>query len=68
MGRPFNYSKDFFSPKEDGNLSLATTQQRIDHAIKCLQTADDYILLDDGTKCYSKDELEKAIISAQSSK
>lgn len=61
----YNYSKDFFFPKEDGNLSFATIQQRIEQAIKCLQTSDDYILLDDGTKCYSKDELERAIISAK---
>ena len=60
----YNFTKSFFFPKdEDGSISLSTIQQRIEQAMFNLKTPDDYIELEDGTKCFSREELEKAILS-----
>ena len=56
----FNY--DFFFPNaEDGNGSIEFQRARVDQAIKCLITAEDYIEFPDGKKCCSVSELEQAL-------
>ena len=65
----FNFTKSFFFPKdEDGNISLSTVQQRIEQALLNLKTPEDYIELEDGTKCFSKNELEKALFTEKPDK
>lgn len=58
----YKFTREFFFPKpEDGNLSLGTTKKRIEEALKCLQKDNDYIELEDGTKCYNEKGLLKAL-------
>lgn len=57
------FSKDYFCPKtEDGNLSLATKDSRIREALKSLNP-DDWIELEDGTRCTNEKELRDALSS-----
>lgn len=52
---------DFFFPKEEeGNLSLSTLESRIHEVIQSLGS-DDWVELDDGTRCTSEEELRCAI-------
>lgn len=56
------FTYGYFSPKdEDGNFSLCTRESRIEEAVKLIETPEDYIELDDGIKCFNKDELIAAI-------
>lgn len=65
----FNFTKSFFFPKgEDGNISFSTIQQRIEQAMLNIQTTEDYIELEDGTKCFTKSELEKALLTEKPDK
>lgn len=65
----FNFTKSFFFPKgEDGNISFSTIQQRIEQAMLNIKTPEDYIELEDGTKCFSREELERAILSETNKK
>lgn len=65
----YNFTKSFFFPKdEDGSISLSTIQQRIEQAMLNIKSPEDYIELEDGTKCFTKNELEKALLSEKSDK
>ena len=57
----FTFEREWFFPKEkDGNLSFATMDSRISEAIALLNQGD-CIVLEDGTKCKTPEELKNAL-------
>lgn len=63
MNATFKTNRSYFINTNDGNESLPTTEARINDAIHLLKTDEDCIELEDGTKCYNKQQLEKALTS-----
>ena len=55
----FNWGFFFPNPK-DGNLSLSSQESRINEAISSLNPGD-WVQLEDGTKCTTKEELIRAL-------
>ncbi len=56
-----HFNRDYFFPKlEDGNLSLSTQELRIKEAVSTLNPGD-WIQLEDGTRCTTKEELKRAL-------
>lgn len=60
----YSFSYDFFIPKpEDGNGSMSSMDARITQALALLQSAEDYIVFDDGVRCHNEQELKAAILA-----
>lgn len=55
----YEFSYEFFTDTNDGQV--LSSYQRIEEAIKSLKNNDDYIELPDGTKCYNREDLDKAV-------
>ena len=55
----FEFKRAYFLDKNDGNKH--TTDERINEALKLLNTEEDYIELSSAEKCHNEEELRKAL-------